>query len=150
MMPSHHPSFVTRALAITIDIALLSCLQLILYLLLGASILKAIQFDPVTIVTVFSLYFLVFFASFILLSMFYFTVFHAWCGQTIGKMFMGIKVVSEDHHIVSPGIAFLRWCGYLLSLLPMATGFLWSAVDKDHSAWHDKLAFTKVVTVEMT
>jgi len=32
----------------------------------------------------------------------------------------------------------------------LASGFLWSAVDKDHCAWHDRLAQTRVVSAEMT
>ena len=96
------------------------------------------------------LYMLVLPLGYILLSMFYFTFFHACFGQTIGKMIFSIRVVSENGMAPSFGMAFLRWTGYLLSLLPLAAGFLWSVVDKDHSAWHDKLALTRVVAVEIS
>jgi uncharacterized RDD family membrane protein YckC len=80
----------------------------------------------------------------------YFTLFHAWLGQTIGKMLMGIKVVTNDNKFISPAMAFLRWSGYILSFAPLAAGFLWAAVDKDQCAWHDRLAQTRVVSAEMT
>jgi len=82
--------------------------------------------------------------------MFYFTILHACLGQTIGKMIIGIKVVAVNNNPLSIGTAFLRWAGYFLSMLPFAVGFLWAVVEKDQSAWHDKLALTKVVATEMT
>ena len=82
--------------------------------------------------------------------MIYFIIFHAWSGQTIGKMIMGIRVVTKDNKLIPTSVAFLRWTGYILSILPLASGFLWSVVDKDHCAWHDRLAQTRVVSAEMT
>ena len=146
-----HSSFLSRTIAFIIDIALLSCLHQILFLLLGSRIAQLLTIDPMTFFMVaIPLYIVAFLLGFILLSLFYFTFFHAWFGQTLGKMIIGIKVVSENNMAPSASMAFLRWTGYLLSLLPFAAGFLWSAVDKDHDAWHDKLALTKVVAVEMT
>jgi len=146
-----HSSFLSRALAFIIDIALLFCLHQILFFLLGSRIAQLLTIDPMTFFMVaIPLYIVAFLLGFILLSLFYFTFFHAWFGQTLGKMIIGIKVVSENNMAPSASMAFLRWTGYLLSLLPFAAGFLWSAVDKDHDAWHDKLALTKVVAVEMT
>ena len=146
-----HSSFLSRALAFIIDIALLFCLHQILFFLLGSRIAQLLTIDPMTFfVVAIPLYIVAFLLGFILLSLFYFTFFHAWFGQTLGKMIIGIKVVSENNMAPSASMAFLRWTGYMLSLLPFAAGFLWSAVDKDHDAWHDKLALTKVVAVEMT
>jgi uncharacterized RDD family membrane protein YckC len=82
--------------------------------------------------------------------MVYFTLFHAWAGQTIGKMIMGIKVVGDGNKLTSPSVAFLRWSGYILSFVPLAIGFLWAAVDKDQCAWHDRLAGTRVISTKMT
>jgi uncharacterized RDD family membrane protein YckC len=141
--------FIRRTTAIIIDIALLVAVHLIIFLLLGSMFFRALSIDPLTSFMVVIPMFLVFLMlSFALLSMFYFTIFHAWLGQTIGKMIIGIKVVSESNKPISAGAAFLRWTGYFLSLLPLAAGFLWSAVDKDHNAWHDKLARTRVVAAE--
>ena len=146
-----HSSFLSRALAFIIDIALLSCLHQILFFILGSRIAPLLTIDPMTFfVVAIPLYIVAFLLGFMLLSLFYFTFFHAWFGQTLGKMIIGIKVVSENDMAPSASMAFLRWTGYMLSLLPFAAGFLWSAVDKDHDAWHDKLALTRVVAVEMT
>ena len=82
--------------------------------------------------------------------MVYFTLFHAWSGQTIGKMIMGIKVVGDENKPASLAVAFLRWSGYILSTVPLAAGFLWAAVDKEQCAWHDRLARTRVISTEMT
>jgi uncharacterized RDD family membrane protein YckC len=59
-------------------------------------------------------------------------------------------VVGDGNKLTSPAAAFLRWTGYVLSFVPLATGFLWAAVDKDRCAWHDRLARTRVISTEMT
>ena len=144
--------FFRRALAIIIDIALLASMHQVIFVLLGSNIaFQALSIDTLTsFMVIIPAFLVVFLLSFIMLSMFYFIIFHAWIGQTIGKMIFGIKVVSEGNNPITTGTAFLRWAGYFLSMLPFATGFLWSVVDKDHSAWHDKLALTRVIAVEMT
>jgi len=144
-------SFVARAIALVIDFLLLTATHIFLFLLLAGSLLdEVIHSGSLAILAVCSSYVIVFFVSFILLHLFYFTLFHAWSGQTIGKMVMGIRVVMQDNKQVSPAVAFLRWTGYILSFLPLASGFLWSAVDNDHCTWHDRLAQTRVVSAEMT
>ena len=148
---THIASFGARAMALTIDFALLAVTQVFLFVLPASLLLdKVIHLDLLSILTVYTSYFVVFCASFVLLHMVYFILFHAWSGQTIGKMVMGIRVVSTENKEVSPAVAFLRWTGYILSFIPLATGFLWSAVDKDRCSWHDRLAQTRVVSAEMT
>ena len=143
-------NFGARIMALVIDFALLEIIHLLLFILLTGKLIQVVHIEPLTIPTFFSLYLLVFFVSFLFLHMAYFTLFHAWLGQTIGKMLMGIRVVTSDNKLASPSVAFLRWSGYILSLVPLATGFLWAAVDKDQCAWHDRLARTRVVSAEMT
>jgi uncharacterized RDD family membrane protein YckC len=141
--------FFRRALAIIIDFALLTSMHQIIYILLGNMVFQALSIDTLTsFKVIIPVFLVVFLPSFILLSMFYFIIFHAWLGQTIGKMIFGIKVVSASNNPITIGTAFLRWAGYFLSMLPFATGFLWSVVDQDQSAWHDKLALTRVIAVE--
>jgi uncharacterized RDD family membrane protein YckC len=143
--------FFRRALAIILDIALLASMHQIIFILLGNMVFQALSIDTLaSFKVIIPVFFVVFLFSFILLNMFYFIIFHAWLGQTIGKMICGIKVVSEGNNPITMGTAFLRWAGYFLSMLPFATGFLWSVVERDHCAWHDKLALTRVVAVEMT
>ena len=143
--------FFRRALAIIIDIALLAFMHQIIFILQGNMAFQALSIDTLaSFKVIIPVFFVVFLLSFILLSMFYFIIFHALLGQTIGKMIFGIKVVSESNSPITIGTAFLRWAGYFLSILPFAAGFLWSVVERDHCAWHDKLALTRVVAVEMT
>lgn len=83
----------------------------------------------------------------VLLTAAYFIVLHSCGGQTIGKIFMGIRVVQEDGLYPSPGRSFLRLVGYLVSALPLGAGFLWAVLDKRHEAWHDKLVRTRVINL---
>jgi uncharacterized RDD family membrane protein YckC len=143
--------FGARAVALVIDFALLAATHIFLFILLAGWLFsEVIHFAPLVILTLLSSSVVLFFVSFIFLHMFYFTLFHACSGQTIGKMILGIRVVTEDNKQVSPAFAFLRWVGYILSFIPFASGFLWSAVDKNHCTWHDRLAQTRVVSAEMT
>ena len=146
----NNASFGSRAMALTIDFVLLEVIYFFLFILLTVKFIQAAHFEPLTLAALFVLYLLVFLGSFIFLHMVYFTLFHAWSGQTIGKMIMGIRVATDDNKLISPSAAFLRWSGYILSFLPLGTGFLWAAVDKDQCAWHDRLAQTRVISSEMT
>jgi uncharacterized RDD family membrane protein YckC len=146
-----YPGFGARAVALAIDSALLAVAHIFLFFLLTAQFLSEIKhLDVLTILILCSFYLVVFLLSFIFLHMFYFTIFHAWSGQTLGKIIMGIRVVTVENNDISPAVAFLRWAGYILSSVPLASGFLWSAVDKDHCGWHDRLAQTRVVSTEIT
>jgi len=144
-------NFGIRAVAFAIDFVLLAVSWLFLFLLLAGRLLSMISIEEPLAIAVFSAtYFLVFIISLVFVHMAYCTLMHAGLGQTIGKMIMGIRVVTIDDRQAPLGVAFLRWTGYILSLLPLASGFLWAVVDKDHCAWHDRLAQTKVVSTEMT
>ena len=146
----NHATLGSRAMALTIDFVLLDIIYFFLFILLTVQFIEAAHFEPLPPAALFILYLLVICVSFIFLHMVYFTLFHAWSGQTIGKMVMGIKVVTHENKPASTSIAFLRWSGYILSIVPLATGFLWAAVDRDQCAWHDRLAQTRVITSEMT
>jgi uncharacterized RDD family membrane protein YckC len=75
----------------------------------------------------------------------YFVAFWATTGQTLGKMVMGIKVISLDGSPVSWGKALLRYVGYIVSSLALLIGFIWAAFDQRRQGWHDKIAGTYVV-----
>jgi len=81
----------------------------------------------------------------LVLSMAYFTYFHGTTGRTPGKGLFGLRVLQKDGTPVTPGIAFLRWVGYVVSFLPFMLGFVWVAVDRRKQGWHDKIAGTVVV-----
>jgi uncharacterized RDD family membrane protein YckC len=75
----------------------------------------------------------------------YTTVLHARCGQTVGKLLVGLVVVGEDGRPLGMGAAFLRHVGYALSALPFGFGFLMAALRHDRRALHDLLAASRVV-----
>ena len=143
-------NFGSRAMALAIDFVLLEIIHFLFFILLTGTLMQVAHIESLSIPAFFVLCLLVFLLSFLFLHIAYFTLLHAWLGQTIGKIIMKIKVIASDDKSISPSVAFLRWSGYILSLVPLATGFLWAAVDKDQCAWHDRLARTRVVSVEMT
>jgi uncharacterized RDD family membrane protein YckC len=142
--------FGARVMALAIDFVLLEIIHFLLFILLSVALIQATHIEPLTMLTFLAVYPFAFFATLLFLHMSYFTLFHAWLGQTIGKIIMGIMVVTNDNKLTSPSVAFLRWSGYILSFVPLAIGFLWAAVDKDQCAWHDRLAQTRVISTEMT
>lgn len=85
-------------------------------------------------------------ASFlVLLNAGYLVLFTAANGQTIGKMALGIKVVSAEDHPVSVGRAVVRVLAYLVTVLPGGLGLVPAAFDGARRGIHDRLAGTRVV-----
>lgn len=137
--------FLSRLAAFLIDLFLLGCLHFFCFALIAASL---VQYPPATVQgAVVSA--VIFLATALLtppvLAMLYFCLLHACCGQTLGKMAMGLRVVALDGQAVSYGTAFLRWVSLFVSALPCGAGFLWILVDNEGRAWHDLLAGTRVV-----
>jgi uncharacterized RDD family membrane protein YckC len=70
-------------------------------------------------------------------------------GQTLGKRWVGIKVVDEDLKPIGYGIAFGRWAvGLLINVIPLAglVNHLWPLWDERNQTLHDKAARTLVIT----
>lgn len=84
-------------------------------------------------------------ASFPLFVGAYFWLMHAWQGQTVGKMLLGIRVETIQGGEVGPGLSFLRCLGFVLSALPFGLGLCWCLIDREKRGWHDHLAVTRVV-----
>ncbi len=149
---TRHPRsmFGARVMALVIDFVILEIIHSLLFVLSALIIIKLMRFDPLSVFVFLGFCFLLFIVSFFFVHLAYFTLFHALLGQTVGKILMGIKVVVKDNGSISPARAFLRWCGYVLSFVPLGAGFLWAAVDRDQCAWHDSLAQTRVVPTEIT
>ena len=139
--------FSSRAMAFLVDAAILTCLHLGCLLVYSHLLFQTVSFDISTFFGASMSCFFLFFATPPLAAGIYFTVLHACGGQTLGKVFMGIKVVSLDGGPVSPGVGFLRCVGYIVSFLPFMAGFLWAVLDKEHAAWHDRIAGTRVVVM---
>ena len=78
------------------------------------------------------------------------TLYYAWMwsrtGQTLGKKWLGIKVVTAEwtppSFWRSVGRAIIR---YWLSDLVFGLGFLWMLWDDYQQCWHDKLFSTYVI-----
>lgn len=78
------------------------------------------------------------------------TLYYAWMwsrtGQTLGKKWLGIKVVTAEwtppSFWRSVGRAII---GYWLSDLVFGLGFLWMLWDDYQQCWHDKLFSTYVI-----
>lgn len=78
--------------------------------------------------------------------MLYYVYFWASSGQTIGKMILGIEVVSAtDGGRIGVANAIVRLFGYLVNFMILGVGFLWIIWDKNKQGWHDKFARTYVV-----
>ena len=74
----------------------------------------------------------------------YYSLFHSFYGQTPGKMLKGLVVLDARNRFLSLPAAFLRWTGYLVSLLPLGLGF-WSSVFHSRGlTWHDRMTGTSV------
>lgn len=67
-------------------------------------------------------------------------------GATPGKIFTSVKVVDERTGLLPDSKqSIIRYLAYLVSILPLFSGFFWIAVDKKKQGWHDKIAKTVVV-----
>ncbi len=66
-------------------------------------------------------------------------------GQTIGKKWLHIRVVTVDGSPLSLLHGILRFLGHITSAMPLMFGYLWAIWDRDRQAWHDKLAGTIVI-----
>lgn len=136
-----------RGLALAIDWSLITLGHWGLYLLLVTGLGGQVARNPLGIIIALLLTGPLFVLAYLVLHLAYFSIFHALGGQTPGKLALGIRVVSGRGGPLSPGQAFLRWTGYLVSFFPLGAGFLWAALDKEHRAWHDLIADTSVVAL---
>lgn len=141
---ARYAGFLARGMAMAIDILLV---HLLYFSCLCATVSTLWAHSSHWLVLIPSLLFclFLFLLSFPLFVAVYFLTMHAWQGQTLGKMFMGLKVVRADGGKITPGLAFLRFIGYGLSILPLGLGLFWSIADREKCAWHDHLAATRVV-----
>ena len=78
------------------------------------------------------------------LAMTYFVLFHGTGGKTIGKWFLGLRVVDAEKQPIGYGRACLRWIASAV-FAPVLLGFLWVLWSREKRAWHDYLAGTWVI-----
>ncbi len=75
----------------------------------------------------------------------YFSIYVSITGRTPGKWLMGLQVVSSNGADVRLGRSVLRFLGYIVSLVPLGAGFLWVLGDDERRGWHDHIARTQVI-----
>jgi uncharacterized RDD family membrane protein YckC len=80
------------------------------------------------------------------LHVIYHTVLVGGCGQTLGKMLMGIAVVRRDGAPVGYGRALLRCAGGGLCLLTLGIGRLFVLFTRDRRALSDFVAGTRPIS----
>jgi uncharacterized RDD family membrane protein YckC len=83
------------------------------------------------------------------LHVIYHTVLVGGCGQTLGKMLMGIAVVRRDGAPAGYGRALLRCAGGGLCLLTLGLGRLFVLFTRDRRALSDFVAGTRPITLTL-
>jgi uncharacterized RDD family membrane protein YckC len=66
-------------------------------------------------------------------------------GQTLGKRWFGLRVISVRGLSPSPARAIARYAALLVSVAPAGLGWLWCLFDRERRAAHDHLAGTYVI-----
>jgi len=121
----NYAGFGMRGLAAIIDLLVLISFQMVFTF-----------FFPSSLGGIFSM---VFFLGYPALMVFYYQA-------TLGKMALGLKIVSQDGRKLEIFQVLLReWTGKFLSFIFFFLGFAWLIFDRRKQSWHDKLARTLVV-----
>ncbi len=76
---------------------------------------------------------------------FFFALFWRRRGQTLGMQAWRIRVQTEEGQIISWWQCLLRFLCAWPALGLCFIGLLWSWIDRDHLAWHDRFSITRVV-----
>jgi uncharacterized RDD family membrane protein YckC len=131
-------SLTARSVAATLDLLLLAAVDAgVIYLTLKICGIDSADFGIVPKVPL---------AAFLILQNGgYLVAFNAG-GQTLGKMALGIKVVSSDrHHVLDFEHALLRTLVWVVLAIPAGLGFLTTLFSDDYRGLHDRCAGTRVV-----
>lgn len=137
-----------RGVALVLDLVFVQLLYVCFFVFIAVRLWGGVFPDSAVLFIRVSAGLLWFFLSFPLFVFAYFFLLHAWQGQTLGKMFLGLRVVSTTGETIGMGQSFLRIVGFALALLPAGFGLLWAFVDPERCGWHDRLACTSVVGVD--
>jgi uncharacterized RDD family membrane protein YckC len=84
-------------------------------------------------------------AFLVLLKVAYFCAFTAIGGQTIGKMAMGLRVVTDEGERLDGASAVRRTLAGAVSTAALGLGFLPALIGSERRALHDRLTKTRVV-----
>ena len=79
-------------------------------------------------------------------------LYFGWCwthgGQTLGMRAWHIRIRTLQGEAVTWSLASIRFLAALLSWSACGAGFLWTAVDPERRAWHDRLSRTVLEAVQ--
>lgn len=80
-------------------------------------------------------------------SLFYFPWLWKQAGQTLGKRFLGIRVIRTDVRPLNWGQILMRLLGYLICFAGLGIPFIWVGFDGRKQGLHDKMARTYVIMI---
>ncbi len=143
-----YAGFWIRFVAILIDAAILFVANLVVGFVLGffIGILIAASGATLNESSTTTLNILSYFLA-LVLGAGYFSFYWAG-GQTWGMRWLRLRVVdAQTGQPIGVGRGFMRYLGYLLSVLPCYVGLIWAAFDPRKQGWHDKIANSVVVQV---
>jgi uncharacterized RDD family membrane protein YckC len=138
---SPYEGLVTRAIAFSIDAAVINLVALVVGVSVGLALsVLSIGDDAEKVLIACGG------VSFVVWTIGYFVVFWSTTGQTPGDRLMQIRVCCADHGVVlKPRRALLRFGALVLAALPLFAGFLPILFDDRRRGLHDMLAGTVVV-----
>jgi len=116
---------------------------IIIVLCTGAFIIAADSFSGIVVLDGISIveYAILFLMIFFLYSVF----FLAASGQTVGMMITDLRIVGIAGSRPSIGQLFTRCFGFLLSVLVLGVGLLWSFFDRKNRCFHDRFSDTSII-----
>jgi uncharacterized RDD family membrane protein YckC len=137
----HYAGFWVRALALLLDVVVLSVLTAALLPFTGPQF-TVTGTGAATVVSIHAT------ANALgtLVGLVYFIGFWAWRGQTVGMMPFNMQVVGvADGKKIDVVRGLLRYVGLIISIVPFFLGLIWAAFDSRKQGWHDKMAQTVVI-----
>ena len=66
-------------------------------------------------------------------------------GATLGKMALGLRVVTADGGPITAGLALGRYASTVLSAFTLMIGYIMAAFDDQKRALHDRICNTRVI-----
>lgn len=127
------PSLGTHAIINVIDLVVVavSCLPFLAVIALANGSFASIQTRAVMI------------GVFAIVSLFYLSLTHCFCGRTVGMMLTNTRIVdASSFEDPTRTRALFRALGYFVAAAPAMIGLLWIAGNRKHRGWHDFISGT--------